>query len=323
MPGSAESLVEYRLSEAGRDVLGVAAHVPHYLARSAVPGRGVGRLEALTAATGLVLPGSRTRCGMRRTPHATRSTGRSPRATRNWSRSYGAGEPVRRAGRRREPAESDRRAGRAAVGGRSRRRSSSVSSPTARTTATDGLAGAAAGHGRSLRHAEVGLTGGIGAGKSEVSRLLASYGAVLVDADRIAREVVEPGTPGLAAVVAEFGDGGAGRRRRPGPARARRDRLRRPGAAARAQRDRPPPGRRPLRRAGAAAGPDAVVVHDVPLLAENGLARCYDVVVVVDAAPRDPARPAGAAARNDRGGRPGPDGGPGDPGASGWRSPTS
>src|SRR5882757_9813716 len=52
----------------------------------------------------------------------------------------------------------------------------------------------------------VGLTGGIGAGKSAVARLLASYGAVLVDSDVIAREVVEPGTEGLAAVVAEFGE---------------------------------------------------------------------------------------------------------------------
>ena len=53
---------------------------------------------------------------------------------------------------------------------------------------------------------KVGLTGGIGAGKSEVSRLLVAYGAVLIDADRIAREVVAPGTPGLAAVVAAFGE---------------------------------------------------------------------------------------------------------------------
>jgi dephospho-CoA kinase len=53
----------------------------------------------------------------------------------------------------------------------------------------------------------VGLTGGIGAGKSEVSRLLVECGAVLIDADRIAREVVEPGTPGLAAVVEAFGQG--------------------------------------------------------------------------------------------------------------------
>ncbi len=52
----------------------------------------------------------------------------------------------------------------------------------------------------------VGLTGGIGAGKSEVSARLAARGAVIIDADKIAREVVEPGTPGLAAVVAEFGE---------------------------------------------------------------------------------------------------------------------
>ena len=52
---------------------------------------------------------------------------------------------------------------------------------------------------------KVGLTGGIGAGKSEVSRLLVEHGAVLIDADRIAREVVAPGTPGLAAVVEAFG----------------------------------------------------------------------------------------------------------------------
>src|SRR5689334_25405807 len=52
----------------------------------------------------------------------------------------------------------------------------------------------------------IGLTGGIGAGKSTVSAALAGHGAVVIDADRIAREVVEPGTPGLAAVVAEFGE---------------------------------------------------------------------------------------------------------------------
>src|SRR5688500_7686255 len=51
----------------------------------------------------------------------------------------------------------------------------------------------------------IGLTGGIGSGKSMVSRLLATYGAVVVDSDVIAREVVAPGTAGLAAVVAEFG----------------------------------------------------------------------------------------------------------------------
>src|SRR5256885_15395891 len=55
-----------------------------------------------------------------------------------------------------------------------------------------------------VRALRVGLTGGIGAGKSEVSRRLASYGAVVIDADAAAREVVAPGTPGLAEVVAEF-----------------------------------------------------------------------------------------------------------------------
>ncbi|MDJ0111710.1 dephospho-CoA kinase, partial [Rhodococcus erythropolis] len=53
----------------------------------------------------------------------------------------------------------------------------------------------------------VGLTGGIGAGKSTVSKILSELGAVIVDADLIAREVVEPGTPGLAALVDAFGDG--------------------------------------------------------------------------------------------------------------------
>lgn len=58
VPGSAESLVEYRLAESGHDVLGVAAHVPHYLARSAYPDAALTALEAITAATGLVLPGA-------------------------------------------------------------------------------------------------------------------------------------------------------------------------------------------------------------------------------------------------------------------------
>ncbi|MER5969852.1 MULTISPECIES: PAC2 family protein [unclassified Streptomyces] len=57
VPGSAESLVEFRLAEAGHDVLGVAAHVPHYIARSPYPDAALTALEAITAATGLVLPG--------------------------------------------------------------------------------------------------------------------------------------------------------------------------------------------------------------------------------------------------------------------------
>ncbi|MEV8322747.1 dephospho-CoA kinase [Kitasatospora sp. NPDC059811] len=131
---------------------------------------------------------------------------------------------------------------------------------------------------------KIGLTGGIGAGKSEVSRLLAAHGAVIVDSDVIAREVVAPGTDGLAAVAAEFG-----------PQVLREDgALDRPALGAIVFAD---PARlqalnaivHPLVRARsaeleAAAAPDAVVVHDVPLLAENGLAPLYDLVVVVDAA---------------------------------------
>ncbi|MFI9765466.1 dephospho-CoA kinase [Streptomyces sp. NPDC052415] len=132
---------------------------------------------------------------------------------------------------------------------------------------------------------KVGLTGGIGAGKSEVSRLLVAHGAVLIDADRIAREVVAPGTPGLAAVVAAFGE----------DVLAEDGSLDRPklGAVVFAEPDRlavlnsivhPLVGAR-SRELEQAAAEDAVVVHDVPLLTENGLAPLYDLVVVVDAAP--------------------------------------
>jgi dephospho-CoA kinase len=130
---------------------------------------------------------------------------------------------------------------------------------------------------------KVGLTGGIGAGKSEVSRLLASYGAVVVDADRIAREVVEPGTPGLAAVVAEFGPGvlaADGTLDRPGLGAivfADADRLAALNAIVH------PLVRQRSAELEAAAALGAIVVNDVPLLAENGLAPLYDLVVVVDA----------------------------------------
>ncbi|GAA1187515.1 dephospho-CoA kinase [Kitasatospora gansuensis] len=129
----------------------------------------------------------------------------------------------------------------------------------------------------------IGLTGGIGAGKSEVSGQLAALGALIVDSDLIAREVVAPGTDGLRAVVAEFG-----------PSVLRADgSLDRPALGALVFAD---PERlaalnaivHPLVRARsaeleAAAGERDVVVHDVPLLAENGLAPLYDQVVVVDA----------------------------------------
>ncbi|MBW5424428.1 dephospho-CoA kinase [Streptomyces sp. BG9H] len=131
----------------------------------------------------------------------------------------------------------------------------------------------------------VGLTGGIGAGKSEVSRLLVASGAVLIDADRIAREVVAPGTPGLAAVVEAFGqeilapDGSLDRPRLGAIVFADAEKL-----AALNSIVHPLVGARSAELAESASG-DAVVVHDVPLLTENGLAPLYDVVIVVDASP--------------------------------------
>jgi dephospho-CoA kinase len=129
----------------------------------------------------------------------------------------------------------------------------------------------------------VGLTGGIGAGKSEAVRLLAGHGAVIVDADRIAREVVAPGTPGLAAVVDEFGpqvlapDGSLDRARLGRIVFADEARLRALNGIV-----HPLVGARSAELRDAAA-PDAIVVHDVPLLTENGLRDRYDAVVVVDA----------------------------------------
>jgi dephospho-CoA kinase len=131
----------------------------------------------------------------------------------------------------------------------------------------------------------VGLTGGIGVGKSEVSRLLVGCGAVLIDADRIAREVVAPGTPGLAAVVEAFGedvlapDGSLDRPKLGSIVFADPEKL-----AVLNSIVHPLVGAR-SRELETAAAEDAVVVHDVPLLTENGLAPLYDVVVVVDASP--------------------------------------
>ncbi|MEU6749416.1 dephospho-CoA kinase [Spirillospora sp. NPDC046719] len=130
---------------------------------------------------------------------------------------------------------------------------------------------------------KVGLTGGIGSGKSEVSARLDERGAVVIDADKIAREVVEPGTPGLAAVAAEFGEevllpSGALDRERVGRiVFADADRLAALNAIV-----HPLVGER-MQELMDAAPADAIVVYDVPLLAENGLAGMYDAVVVVDA----------------------------------------
>ncbi|RJS47022.1 dephospho-CoA kinase [Nocardioides cavernaquae] len=128
----------------------------------------------------------------------------------------------------------------------------------------------------------VGLTGGIASGKSTVSRMLADLGAVIIDSDLIAREVVEPGTDGLEEVVAAFGEeilteDGA---------------LDRPRVGAIVFAD--PEKRKVLEgiihprvfmraiEIDEAAGEHAVIVNDIPLLAETNQADRFDAVVVVD-----------------------------------------
>ena len=127
----------------------------------------------------------------------------------------------------------------------------------------------------------VGLTGGIGAGKSTVSRVLAELGAVIVDADLIAREVVEPGTPGLAALVEAFGgdilhpDGS----------------LNRPALAEKAFGSddsrvllnsilHPRIGQRTAELVDGAPA-DGIVVQDIPLLVEGRMGPAFNLVVVV------------------------------------------
>ena len=129
----------------------------------------------------------------------------------------------------------------------------------------------------------VGLTGGIGAGKSEVSARLAAQGAVVIDADAIAREVVEPGTSGLAEVVEAFGpevllpDGTLDRPRlgeivfADPELRGKLNAIVHPRVGAR------------MAELEGKAGPGSIVVHDVPLIAESGRTDAYDLVVVVDA----------------------------------------
>jgi dephospho-CoA kinase len=132
----------------------------------------------------------------------------------------------------------------------------------------------------------VGLTGGIGAGKSEVSRRLAVQGAVIIDADAAARDVVAPGTEGLAEIIDAFGpeillpDGTLDRPRlgdlvfADPSKRATLNAIIHPKVGTR------------MSELEQAAGPNAIVVHDVPLIAENGLAGAYDLVIVVDVPPR-------------------------------------
>lgn len=130
----------------------------------------------------------------------------------------------------------------------------------------------------------IGLTGGIAAGKSVAARRFGELGAVVVDADVLAREAVAPGSVGLDEVVAEFGsqvladDGSLDR--------AALARVVFADAAARARLDaivHPVVRRLSAEREAAAAARDAgaVVVHDIPLLVETGQAEDFHVVVVV------------------------------------------
>jgi dephospho-CoA kinase len=128
----------------------------------------------------------------------------------------------------------------------------------------------------------VGLTGGIGSGKTEVTTRLAGRGAVIIDADLLARDVIAPGTDGLAAVVERFGeqvlaeDGSVDRAALAAEVFADDQRRRDLEAII-----------HPRVRARAAAleslaPADAIVVHDIPLLVETGQSEAFDVVVVVD-----------------------------------------
>src|SRR5436305_5016361 len=127
----------------------------------------------------------------------------------------------------------------------------------------------------------VGLTGGIGAGKSSVSRLLASHGAVIVDADLIAREVVEPGGPAYQGVVDRFGDGvllDDGSLNRPALAEivfADADALKDLNGIV-----HPAVGAVIAERLAEEAPTDHVVVLDVPLLVESGRTNTSGTIVV-------------------------------------------
>jgi dephospho-CoA kinase len=134
-----------------------------------------------------------------------------------------------------------------------------------------------------------GLTGGIGAGKSEVSKRLAALGAVVVDADKAAREVVEPGTPGLARIAEAFGRGVLGPDGSLDRAKLAEIVFADEEARGRLNAIVHPLVHDWMRAADAAAlrsrGDDVVVVHDVPLLAEGDRGSEFDLVIVVDVPP--------------------------------------
>jgi dephospho-CoA kinase len=135
----------------------------------------------------------------------------------------------------------------------------------------------------------VGLTGGIGSGKSAVAERLAARGAVLLDGDKAARAIVEPGTPGLALIADAFGPGVLqpdGSLDRGGLAKIV---FADSGALATLNAITHPLIHEHMKTAEEAAvaerGPDVVVVHDVPLLAEGQRAADFSLVIVVDVPP--------------------------------------
>ncbi len=130
----------------------------------------------------------------------------------------------------------------------------------------------------------VALTGGVGAGKSTVAGLLAAHGAVILDADDLARRAVEPGTPGLAKLVDEFGpdvlDASGALDRTEMARRAFND----PDARRRLEAVvHPEVARMFAEEVEARRATDDVVVYSVPLLVERRLADAFDVVVTVSA----------------------------------------
>jgi dephospho-CoA kinase len=129
---------------------------------------------------------------------------------------------------------------------------------------------------------KIGLTGGIGSGKSTVAAMFAKLGAVVIDADAISRELVEPGQPALHDLVDEFGEGIVapdGSLRRSELARIA---FQDPTATQRLNAIMHPLIRAETERRLAAAGDSDVVLYDMPLLFETGQEQLVDVVVVVD-----------------------------------------
>jgi dephospho-CoA kinase len=138
------------------------------------------------------------------------------------------------------------------------------------------------GRGWHTARVRVGLTGGVASGKSTVAAVLRELGAVVIDSDQLAREVVEPGTPGLADVVKEFGDAVLTDDGTLDRAALGAIVFADPDARRRLESILHPLIRQRAAEIEAAAEPGTLVVHDIPLLVETGQAGQFDAVLVVD-----------------------------------------